>query len=91
MWPVIFSLISVIYGILNLLAFIKRKVVIKEFIDCTDSDLKPDSYFRVMCFSCVELTIALPLGLYLLVHEAIRDVEPWISWEDTHSNFDHIA
>lgn len=93
MWPCLLSLIAIIYGILSLRALIKRQALAEEFLDCTDSDLKADRhfYFRFMCFSGVELVIAFPLGLYLLLHQAINEhVFPWISWEDTHSNFDRI-
>ena len=94
MWPCLLSLIAIIYGMLSLRALIKRKIVVDEFIDCTDSDLKDDRYFyfRFMCFSGVELTIAFPLGLYILFNEVINQpVVPWISWEDTHSNFDRVG
>jgi len=54
------------------------------------SGLNADGYFRLMCFSAVELTIAFPLGLYQLLTDALnKHIFPWISWEDTHYNFNH--
>src|SRR5258706_624326 len=91
MWPCTLSLIAIIYGILSLRAFLKRRTVVEEFLNSSGSGLDADRYFRLMCFSAVELTIAFPLGLFILLTQAINNpVFPWISWEDTHEDFDRI-
>jgi len=54
-----------------------------------DEFLNADGWFRFMCFSAVELTIAFPLGLYQLLTDAFnKNIFPWISWGDTHYHLD---
>ena len=90
-WPCIFSLIAGTYGLLSLRAFLKRRDALEEFLNLHVSDLDADRYFRLMCFSAVQLTIAFPLGLSVILNAAINlTIHPWISWEDTHSNFDRF-
>ena len=91
MWPCILSLIAILYGILSTLAFLKRRTVVEEFLNSHSSGINTNRYLRLMCFSAVELTIAFPLSLYNLLNDAInRTVFPWISWEDTHFDFDRF-
>ena len=91
MWPPLLSLIAIVYGMLSLRAFLKRRIVVEEFLNSNGSGLNADRYFRLMCFSAVELTIAFPFGLYNLLTQAInRPVYPWISWADTQSNFNRF-
>jgi hypothetical protein len=90
-WPCVLSLIAIVYGMLSLRAFLKRRNMVEEFLNSHASGLNADRYFRLMCFSAVELTIAFPLGLYQLLADANNKIIfPWISWEDTHSNFDRF-
>ena len=91
MWPPLLSFVAVIYGMLSLRAFLKRRVVVEEFLNSNGSGLNADRYLRLMCFSAVELTFAFPLGLFVLLVQAVdKPVYPWISWEDTQSNFDRF-
>src|SRR5258706_2014170 len=99
MWPSVLSLIAITYGMLSLRAYVKRQRMVAELLNCkasvlncNASVLEADHHFRFMCFSGAELTIAFPLGLFVLLNQAINEpVFPWISWEDTHSNFDRIG
>jgi hypothetical protein len=97
MWPSLLSLIAIVYGILSLRAFLKRRTMVEEFLNShasgsgSGSGLNADRYFRLMCFSAVELTIAFPLVLYQLLNNAINNpIFPWISWEETHYQFDRF-
>ena len=90
-WPCVFCLIASTYGILSLRAFLKRRDALGEFLNLNISDLNADRYFRLMCFSVVQVTIALPLCLFVILDSAINyTVDPWISWEATHANFDRF-
>lgn len=91
MWPVLLSLIAIVYCIISLLALVKRRNSLKEFLNTNASGLDADRYLRLMCFSAVELTVAFPLGLYMLLNNALNNIMfPWLSWEDTHYKFNRF-
>ena len=91
MWPCVLFLVAITYGMLSFRAFLKRQITAEEFLDCNASGFNADRYFRLMCFSCVELTVAFPRGLYEPLIQAVdKPVYPWISWENTQSDFDRF-
>lgn len=91
MWPCLLSVIAIVYGMLSLRAFIKRRNIVEEFLNSNASGLSADRYMRLMCFSSVELVVAFPLTLFELLTNIITiPIFPWISWEDTHFNFDRF-
>ena len=47
-------------------------------------------YLRLMWFSLIPLLVTLPLSVYMLIINITLGVQPWISWEDTHSNFNRF-
>ena len=47
-------------------------------------------YLRLMWFSLIPLLFMLPLSLYILVAYITWGPRPWISWEDTHLNFNRF-
>jgi pheromone a factor receptor len=50
--------------------------------------MNTNRYLRLMCLAGIEVLLTVPLGCLLM--RAVIDtvgVEPWISWEDTHSGF----
>jgi Pheromone A receptor len=91
MWPCLLSFIAIIFGMLSLRAFLKRRAMVEEFLNSNASGLNADRYFRLMCFASAELVIAFPLGLYqLLLNIYNNPMFPWISWDNTHSNFNRF-
>ena len=91
MWPCILSLIAIVYGILSIRYFLRRRNTVEEFLNSHSSGLNADRYFRLMCFSAVELTIAFPLTLHNLLGASLNNVlRPWKSWEDVHSNYNRF-
>ena len=90
-WPLVLSLIAIVYGLLSLRAWLKRRDMVEEFLNSNASGLNADRYFRLMCFSAVELTIVFPISLWMTLTNAINiPLNPWISWEDTHFMFNRF-
>ena len=90
-WPCILSLIAITYGIHTIRAFLRRRNTVEEFLNSHSSGLNADRYFRLMCFSAIELIIAFPLGLYQLLYASLNNnLRPWISWDDVHSNYNRF-
>jgi hypothetical protein len=65
--------------------------MVLESLNSDASDLSPDRYFRLMCFSACEIVIILPLSLLVLLSQALtQSIFPWISWDDTHSDWNRF-
>jgi pheromone a factor receptor len=45
-------------------------------------------YIHLLALSSGDVVFTVPLMTAMLVFNASKGVEPWISWADTHSNFD---
>lgn len=45
-----------------------------------------------MCLASTDLLFTVPLGIWVLwVNVRVVGLSPWISWEDTHSNFSRVV
>lgn len=56
----------------------------------SNRNLNRSRYFRLMALSSIEVLGTLPMGIYWIVYNAKNGVEPWVSWEDTHSFYSRI-
>ena len=88
-WPPIIALLATIYAFLSFRAFLRRRKTIDELFT-SGSSLSKDNYLRLICFSLIPLLVTFPLTLFFLIVNIIRGPQPWISWEDTHSNFNRF-
>ena len=52
--------------------------------------ISKDYYLRLMGFSLVPLLVSFPLTFTSFILNIKLGPRPWISWEDTHSNFDRF-
>ncbi|KAI9509916.1 pheromone A receptor-domain-containing protein [Russula earlei] len=82
-WPVAIGCISLIYCVLTIFKF-------KEIMSF-NRGLNRGRYLRLMALSSVEILGTVPLGTYFIVSNAKMGVTPWISWDDTHSNYSRVA
>ncbi|KAF9450970.1 STE3-domain-containing protein [Macrolepiota fuliginosa MF-IS2] len=83
-WPNVIGLVSAIYCILTLRAFMQRRAQFQQFIS-SNSSLSISRYFRLMALATAELLFNVPIttyGLYLNITS--RPIYPWKSWSDTH-------
>lgn len=91
MWPLVLSCVAMVYSLLSLRAWIKRRNQVEEFLNSNATGLNADRYFRLMCFAALELVVSFPLTLWLTLSIATNiPMVPWISWEDTHYMFDRF-
>ena len=91
MWPLVLSTIAMVYSLLSLRAWLKRRGVVEEFLNANSSALNTDRYFRLMCFSAVGLTISFPISLWVTLTNVINiPMNPWVSWDDTHYMFNRF-
>lgn len=53
-----------------------------------NADLDLSRYFRLMALAALEILLTVPLASYIVyLNLTAAPVRPWISWADTHSNF----
>jgi hypothetical protein len=54
--------------------------------------LNLDRYLRLMALASADLLLTTPLGIWVLYSNvAVFGLSPWISWDDTHSNFSRVV
>ncbi|KAF8200239.1 pheromone A receptor-domain-containing protein [Pholiota molesta] len=86
-WPNIIGIISAVYCILTLRAFMQRRAEFSQFLSYTTS-LTMNRYFRLMSLATVELLFNLPISSYgLYLNATGRPIYPWTSWSDIHSDW----
>lgn len=53
--------------------------------------MTPSRYMRLMALAVAEMLCTIPIGAYsIYINTAGVDLEPWISWSDTHYNFSFV-
>ncbi|KIM27261.1 hypothetical protein M408DRAFT_330161 [Serendipita vermifera MAFF 305830] len=91
MWDSLICVICAVYSILTIRLFLARR---KEYdaVLASGSSINKDKYSRLLCLAAVSVVFHLPLSLWVMLYSAtVLHVSPWISWEDTHSNYGRIA
>nr|AAQ96346.1 pheromone receptor Rcb3 B43 [Coprinopsis cinerea] len=88
LWPTVIGLVSAIYCILTLRAFMQRRAQFSQLIS-SNSSLTVNRYFRLMSLATLELLFNLPITTYGLYLNISRPIYPWTSWSDIHHNW-HI-
>lgn len=83
-WPTVIGLVSAVYCLLTLRAFMQRRADFSRFLSSSTS-LTINRYFRLMALATVELLFNIPLSTYgLYLNITGRPIYPWKSWADTH-------
>ena len=73
---------------LTVRAFMKRRKQFKELVVSTG--MSWNRYWRLIMLAFADLFFTIPLTIWCIVVPALGPVAPWISWADTHSNFDRF-
>jgi len=75
---------------LTLWSFLQRQAQFSQFMS-SNSSLTMSRYFRLMALAGVELLCTTPLSVFQMVLNATaQPLDPWVSWDDTHSNFSRV-
>lgn len=75
------------HPVLTVRAFMKRRKQFKDVVASTG--MTWNRYLRLVMLAVTDLFFTIPLSIWGIVSSAVLvPVSPWISWADTHSNFD---
>ena len=84
MWMVIWSLVSVIFAVLIIFVFFKKRKDIKDILQCTNSGLNLVRFSRLLIFCCIIAVVMLPLSLFIFV-DGLSNVENTYDFDIIHS------
>ncbi|KIO21046.1 hypothetical protein M407DRAFT_29310, partial [Tulasnella calospora MUT 4182] len=87
--PIIINLVSSTYAALAIRAFLKQRKQFSDILASANSGLTISRYFRLMALAATEIICSLPASTYNMVTN-VAIMHPWISWEDTHYNFNRV-
>ncbi|OAX32933.1 Rcb3.42 [Rhizopogon vinicolor AM-OR11-026] len=91
LWPLVLGLISAVYCVLTLRAFMKRRAQFSEFLS-SNSSLSINRYFRLMALATLELLCTTPISAYgTYINIVDNPLEPWKGFADAHFNYSHIG
>ncbi|KIJ93461.1 hypothetical protein K443DRAFT_684538 [Laccaria amethystina LaAM-08-1] len=84
LWPNLIGLVSAVYCVLTLRAFMIRRAQFSQFLS-SNTSLTVNRYFRLMALATVELLFNTPISTYgLYLNITTRPIYPWKSWSDIH-------
>ena len=68
----------------------QRQSDFKEILS-SNSGLNPSRFFRLMTFAALEVLCCIAVAITITVFYMTQgEIQPWISWEDTHRDFSQI-
>ncbi|KIO22104.1 hypothetical protein M407DRAFT_79537 [Tulasnella calospora MUT 4182] len=88
--PILINLVSMVYASFAIRAFLKQRKQFSDFLQSADSGLTIGRYFRLMALAATEIICSLPTSIYVMVTNLKNGIHPWISWADTHLNFNRV-
>ncbi|EIW84608.1 STE3-like pheromone receptor [Coniophora puteana RWD-64-598 SS2] len=89
-WPVAIGCVSAVYCALTIRELAQRRAQFKELLSA-NQNLSSGRYFRLMGLAGVEILGTVPIGCYsIYLNASAEQIEPWISWENVHSNFSRV-
>jgi pheromone a factor receptor len=87
--PIVIGLVSAVYCSLTIREFARRRMQFKTFLS-SNNNLNSNRYFRLMFLASIEILFTIPICIWIICMNARIGIEPWISWADTHSNWNVI-
>ncbi|KAI0276604.1 GPCR fungal pheromone mating factor [Russula brevipes] len=85
-WPAAIGAVSVVYGVRTIIAFYKRERRLGEMLS-SSYRLTQSHYLRLMVLASVDALITVPFAIFVIVANTKLGVTPWVSWDDTHSDY----
>jgi hypothetical protein len=84
--------VTSVYSILTIRLFLAHRKEFDAVLASGSSNVNKDRYMRLLCLAATNIVLHLPLSLWVITLNATAyTVYPWISWDDTHSNYGRIA
>jgi hypothetical protein len=91
-WEPVICFISGIFSVLTIRLFLAQRKEFDAVLASGSTNINKDRYFRLLWLAAVAVVIHLPLATWsIIVNATVFEVQPWISWEDTHSNYMRIS
>jgi len=90
-WPPIILIITMVYCVLNMRIFWRSSRMFNGMLG-SNKNSNQSRYNRLIALSASQIFTTLPVslfGLYLDTH--ILTVNPWISWDNTHSDYSFVG
>ncbi|KAJ7822241.1 pheromone B alpha 1 receptor [Mycena leptocephala] len=89
--PILIGAVSAVYCILSIRSFYHSRSQFKELLSA-NKNLNLNRYVRLMALASTDLLLTMPMGIWVLwVNVRVVGLSPWISWDDTHSNFSRVV
>ncbi|KAJ7440959.1 pheromone receptor Rcb2 B44 [Mycena latifolia] len=90
-WPILLGLISLVYCILALRAFNRRRIQFNQFLN-SGSSLTVSRYFRLMALAMTEMLCTTPIAIFVVyLNATATEIGPWRSWADTHFMYSRVG
>lgn len=90
MWPAVFGLISMVYSVLTIVSFLKRRREMSQFLN-SNAQITFSRYFRLMALAMMDTAFTLPLSIFVMWLNAVEsEVSPWRGLADAHWGFSRI-
>lgn len=84
MWMVIWSFVGVVYAIMILIRFFRKRKDVRDILRCTNSGLNLVKFSKLLIFCIIVILIMFPFSLYMFSSD-LGNVSPDYDFETTHS------
>ncbi|KAH8984400.1 STE3-domain-containing protein [Lactarius deliciosus] len=88
-WPIVVGTVSLFYCFMTIYHFHKRGRQFSQIMS-SNRGLNQSRYFRLMCLALIEVLGTIPLASFVLSYNIRLGFHKWVSWADTHSNYQRI-
>lgn len=83
-WLIIWAFIGVIFAVLIIFIFFRKRKDVKDILKCTNSGLTLTRFAKLLIFCCVIILVMFPLSIYIFTND-IGNVSNSYSFKDTHN------
>lgn len=84
MWGLIWSIVGMVYALLVLYVFHRKRKDIRDILNCTNSRLNLARFSRLLILCFLTILVMFPLSLFGVV-EDVKSFKGKYSWNETHS------
>ncbi|KAL5525152.1 STE3_2 [Sanghuangporus sanghuang] len=90
MWPLLLGTISMVYCIFTIIAFLKRRREMSQFLN-SSSQITFSRYFRLMVLAMMDTSFTIPLAsLVIWLNTTQSEISPWKGLADVHWGFSRV-
>lgn len=84
MWGLIWSIAGMVYALLVLYVFLKKRKDVRDILHCTNSRLNLARFSRLLILCFLTILVMFPLSLYAVVEDT-KSFQGNFDWKETHS------